>query len=50
MYRQGRGGLAADKAEALRLFRLSAFLGNPWGRLYLAEVLENGEGVERDLA
>jgi uncharacterized caspase-like protein/TPR repeat protein len=50
MYRQGRGELATDKAEVVTLFRLSAFLGNPWGRLHLAEVLETGEGTERNLA
>jgi len=34
--------------EAVKLFRLSAFLGNPWGRLRFAEVLEKGEGTEPD--
>jgi TPR repeat protein len=48
MYWEGRGGLPPDKTEAVKFFRASAFLENPWGRLYLAEALEKGEGAERD--
>jgi hypothetical protein len=50
MYRQGRGGLAVDHAEALRLYRHSAYYENPWRRLNLAEALEKGDGTERDPA
>jgi dienelactone hydrolase len=50
MYRHGRGGLALDRAEAVRLYRHSAYYENPWGRLHLAEALEKGDGTNRDLA
>jgi TPR repeat protein/dienelactone hydrolase len=50
MYWQGRGGLAVDRVEAVRLYRASAYRGNPWGRLHLAEALEKGEGIERNVA
>jgi dienelactone hydrolase len=48
MYWAGRGGLAVDRAEAVRLWRQSAYYENPFGRLYLAEALEKGDGVARD--
>jgi len=34
----------------VKLYRFSAFYGNPWGRLYLAEALELGEGTARNIA
>jgi TPR repeat protein len=48
MYWAGHGGLAVDRAEAVRLWRQSAYYENPFGRLYLAEALEKGDGVARD--
>ena len=48
MYWEGRGGLAVDHSEAVKLFRQSAFFENPFGRLYLAEALEKGEGTDRN--
>jgi TPR repeat protein/acetyl esterase/lipase len=50
MYWQGRGGLAVDRVEAVKRYRAAAYYENPWGRLYLAEALERGEGTERDTA
>jgi uncharacterized protein len=50
MYRHGRGGLATDRGEAARLYRQSAYYENPWGRVHLAEVLEKGDDIKRDLA
>ena len=49
MYRGARGGLSAGPAEALRLFRISAYLDNPWGRLNLANAIEKGSGTPADL-
>jgi TPR repeat protein/dienelactone hydrolase len=49
MHWQGRGGLAVDHVEAVRLFRQSAYYENPWGRLHLAEALEAGSGVAQDV-
>jgi dienelactone hydrolase len=49
MYWEGRGGLAKDRAEAVRLWRKSAFLDNPLARLGLAEALEKGDGTAADL-
>jgi len=48
MYWEGRGGLAVNRAEAVRLWQRSVYYGNPWGQLYLAEALEKGEGIGRD--
>lgn len=48
MNAQGRGGLARDPAEAVRLYRKAVHFDNPWGRLWLAEALEKGEGADRD--
>jgi dienelactone hydrolase len=50
MYWQGRGGLAENHTEAVRLWRLAAHQENPWGRLFLAEALEKGDGTDRDLS
>jgi len=50
MYWLGRGGLAVDRVEAVKLYRAAVYYENPWGRLYLAEALEKGEGTERDTA
>ena len=50
MYWLGRGGLAIDRVEAVKLYRAAVYYENPWGRLYLAEALEKGEGTERDTA
>lgn len=48
MYWQGRGGLATDRTEAVRLWRKSVAYDNPVGQFYLAEALETGEGTERN--
>jgi TPR repeat protein/dienelactone hydrolase len=50
MYWDGRGGLKADRSEAVKLWRRSAYYENSWGRLFLAEALEKGEGTERNVA
>src|SRR5262249_15653729 len=50
MYWLGRGGLAIDRVEAVKLYRAAGYNENPWGRLYLAEALEKGEGTEPDTA
>jgi dienelactone hydrolase len=50
MYWQGRGGLVENHGEAVRLWRLAAHLENAWGRLLLAEALQKGDGVDRDLS
>jgi TPR repeat protein len=49
MYWEGRGGLAVDRVEAVKLYRTAAYRGNPWGLLHLAQALEKGEGTERAL-
>jgi TPR repeat protein/dienelactone hydrolase len=49
MYWLGHGGLNADRAEAVRLWRKSVYYDNPLGQLYLGEALEKGEGAGRDI-
>jgi TPR repeat protein len=47
----GRGGLAVDRPGAVALWRHAIYRdGNPWAQVFLAEALEKGEGVARDLA
>jgi TPR repeat protein len=38
MYEQGRGGLAKDAEEAVRLYRLSADQGNDLGKRHLTRL------------
>jgi len=47
-YLTGRGGFEKNPAEALRLFRTGALLGNPWGQFNLAGMLERGEATPAD--
>jgi dienelactone hydrolase len=50
MYWFGRGGLTADRTEAVRLWRKAVYYENPWGRIFLAEAMRTGDGAPRDLA
>ena len=43
-------GVAQDKAEAVRLYRLSAAQGNAYAQANLGNMFENGQGVAQDRA
>lgn len=45
---EGLGGVSKDLSQALRLIKLSAFRGNPLGKLYHGEILAAGDLAPKD--
>jgi TPR repeat protein len=50
MYATGRGGLARDDREAVRLYKLAAEKGSVEGEFNLGVCYEVGRGVSKDTA